>query len=509
MGLEEKLKYLKNTSYRTIAYVVIVFSMVFRMVISNYIEFGNDEVYYWLYAMYPDYSHFDHPPMVGYFIQIFTGNLYFDSELFVRLAAIIPSGLCMLVVYKIAANLKNEYAGLLSVLLYNCSIYGLVISGIFILPDAPLLLFWLLGFYFFLKCLPYAPKEVDKKNILLGFLFSGLAIYSKYQGVYLLLGVGLYVLFLNRLWLKEIRFYLGFLFPMTAVLLIFYWNYQNDFISFSFHNDRVSLIGFHFNKDSFFRELSGQILYNNPYYIVLLLMTIVAYRKKIFIFEKRLFYFFMLNTLPLIITVFYLSLSRSTLPHWSGISYILLIPLVSVYLSSFKKYFKILLLISTGIVCILIFLLGVINKGWLMPLDKTEINRERGEGDFTLDMYGWRQASEKVIEFMKDNKHLDGLPFVVDKWYPGSHIHYYIAKPLEREVYGLGELKDIHKYHWINKELKEMPNTVLYITDSRNFKNPKLIYKDRFHTVFLEKEIPILRGGKVVKYVFIYRLKGY
>jgi hypothetical protein len=49
--------------------ILIIVSFIIRCFISAFIEFGNDEVNYWTYALYPDLSHFDHPPMVGYFIQ--------------------------------------------------------------------------------------------------------------------------------------------------------------------------------------------------------------------------------------------------------------------------------------------------------------------------------------------------------------------------------------------------------------------------------------------------------
>ncbi|HCT70866.1 MAG TPA: glycosyl transferase, partial [Bacteroidales bacterium] len=51
------------------------------------------EVYYINYALYPDLSHFDHPPMVGWLIQLFSLNLLFDSELFIRLGAVVAGTL--------------------------------------------------------------------------------------------------------------------------------------------------------------------------------------------------------------------------------------------------------------------------------------------------------------------------------------------------------------------------------------------------------------------------------
>ena len=52
-------------------------SALLRGFFAFFMEFGNDEVYYWTYAMFPDWSHFDHPPMVGWFMQLYFIQLRF------------------------------------------------------------------------------------------------------------------------------------------------------------------------------------------------------------------------------------------------------------------------------------------------------------------------------------------------------------------------------------------------------------------------------------------------
>ena len=58
--------------------LVVVFTII-RLLIANLINLGNDEVYYFTYAVLPDWNHFDHPPLVGIFIRIFTFNLHCNS----------------------------------------------------------------------------------------------------------------------------------------------------------------------------------------------------------------------------------------------------------------------------------------------------------------------------------------------------------------------------------------------------------------------------------------------
>lgn len=500
--------YFRQFSHQQIAYGVILLSTIFRIIIAASIEFGNDEVYYWLYALQPDISHFDHPPMVGFFIQLFTWDLFFKSEVFIRLAAIIPASISMWVVYKIGLKLKDSLTGLYAVLLYQLSVYGFVIAGVFILPDAPMVLFWLLGFYFFLKSLPNAFSEKTIVNLWVGFVFSGLALYSKYQAVFLLFGVFSYVVLFQRMWLKKIPFYIGFVFPVLTLLLIFYWNFENDFISFSFHQNRVQLWGFDFNGTTFLQELLGQLLYNNPYVIGIIALSVFVQLKRQPLVEFKLFYLFLLFSIPLILTVFYLSLYKSTLPHWSGIAYLTLLPLGALYLQ-FKKFSIKKIGFGIGVFfLILTFGVGVVNKGWFVPIEEKGLDTELGKDDFTLDMFGWEQTSVKIAEFVQKEEALQKLPIVIHKWFPGSHIHYYIAKPIHQPIYALGVLKDIHKYYWYNGVESQKPTEALFVTDSRNFIDPSTIYKDDYKQIKQLCKFPILRGGVVVKYVFLYKLSS-
>ncbi|MCG1036278.1 ArnT family glycosyltransferase [Polaribacter sargassicola] len=493
-------------SYKKSVFVLIIISTVFRLFWASQLEFGNDEVYYWLYAKYPDISHFDHPAMVGFFIQFFTANLYFDSELTIRLASILPTSIAMYIVFLIGKYLKDDFVGFISVLLYNISIYGLIISGTFILPDAPMVLFWLLAFYFLMQVIPYQPKRENLLKLFLGFLCIGLAIYSKYQAVYLLFGVGLYVILFNRKWLKKWQFYVAFIFPILAVAIIYYWNYQNDFISYKFHNNRVSLFSLHFNKDSFLREIVGQIVYNNPYIFVAIILMMVAIIKKKFLFDQQKIYFFLLFTIPLIATTVYLSFSRDTLPHWSGVSYITLLPLLAMYVSSKKNIKRNLIRGFTFLVILLSFITLEINNGWILPFKPSKTKETLGRKDALMDLYGWQQAAKKVTEVLQENK-LTSLPIISDNWYPAAHIDYYFARPNNMLVYGVGELPKIHKYFWINKKNPPLINNeVLYITDSRNYKNPKEIYDDKYNQFNLIETIPIFRNKETVKNVFIFRL---
>ncbi len=81
---------------------------------------------------------------------------------------------------------------------------------------------------------------------------------------------------------------LAILISAVMFLPVIYWNYKYNFISFTFHGERVNLFTSGVRPDLFFTELAGQILYNNPINFVVIIIALIAlFRKKIFI-EHRL-----------------------------------------------------------------------------------------------------------------------------------------------------------------------------------------------------------------------------
>ncbi len=240
-----------KSSYKFQLTALIVISTVIRGFLAATLELGNDEVYYRLYALYPDWSHFDHPMMVGIVMQVFSLNMLLQSEFFLRLGSIIIGAFNIWMMFKIGKTIKNERTGLYAALLYVASIYATVITGIFILPDTPQSLFWLLSIYLMIVTLPAGPqfRGAAKRMLLLG-LTLGLGLLSKYTTAYLWLGAGLYVVFFRREWFKSLSFYTSAIISAICILPIIVWNVQNDFISFTFHTERVEVAGYSYKFHS-------------------------------------------------------------------------------------------------------------------------------------------------------------------------------------------------------------------------------------------------------------------
>ena len=542
------MKIQNNIIDRYIALLLIISALVHGF-LAAFIEFGNDEVYYWTYAMYPDWSHFDHPGMVGWIMQIFSLNLLFHSEFALRLSSTIFMTLDTYIIYRIGCEVKNKLAGFYAALLYTTSFYCFVITGVFIMPDTPLMLFTLLAIWCFL--LSFRPKrnamersgEIlnstklsgnedfsttlrstrnDGKLMLLAGLFAGLALLSKYSAGFIWVGVGLYILLYDRKQLKNKYLYLSVLISAVCLLPVLIWNMQNDFISFTFHGDRVSIIG-KIHPVNFFAEILGEFGYNNPINYILIIIALVAFwRGKKYLDETsgRLLLCF---ALPFIALFWLFSLTRPILPHWSAPAFSLLMLFPASYFADKQSIIdgKIKLpksIIATLSLLVFVLVFGVLEiKTGFIPLrfgERANSVQYYGETDFTTTVYGWRSIKEdfqkirgKKIENgqMKESDGIVGL-----QWFPMANFDYYVANPLGINMFGLRDISKIHKYAWINEYRGglQQGNDYWFLNESSDYYAPERYLDDKFDEIIPCDTIVVDRCGKPAKYIFVYMCKG-
>jgi len=503
--------------YRTQVVLLILISALVRIFLAYSVELGNDEVYYRLYALFPDWSHFDHPLMVGLVMQIFSFNMVFQSELVLRLSAIVFGSINIWMMFRIGCLVNNERTGFIAAVLYVGSIYATVITGIFILPDTPQSLFWIWSIYLMLKVLPkgHVSNSMNYEMLLLG-LTLGLGILSKYTTVFLWAGMGMYILFFRREWFRRKSLYLSLLITFVCILPILIWNYQNDFISFTFHSSRVDVEGYALNFNTFFRELLGEAFYNNPVNFFLILLVIIPVFKDSLEVKKSVEAILVLSSLPLIISFIIFSLFRETLPHWSAPAYTTMLILVAIWLNQFKNQ-KLMkgLLISSVSFLILTLVLGYfqINSG-VFDLSGNKDPNRLGKNDFSLDMFGYKQVGEGFAEIvendLKTGKMPDNSVLIGDNWFPLANYQYYAAHPIGMKVYGISDLHHLHKYAWTNKIQGgfSLGMNGYYLTDSKYFRIPNELITSCFETIESADTIPVYRNGKLVKNAYVFRLKN-
>lgn len=529
------LRKIKQKMNKRLLYIFII-SFLTRLLLAFGIELGNDEVYYRIFALFLDWSYFDHPPMVAWLIRLTTLGANVAPDGFVRLGAVIIGAINTLLIYRITKNVCNsEKAGLISALLYNGSIYCFIISGTFIMPDTPLTLFWLLALERLITILPCKEIEANqRRSMLLASFYIGLAMLSKYTGAYLWGAAGLYILLYNRQWLKEWSIYIGFIVSILIFTPVIYWNIENDFITFTFHGARVtaqnSIKWLYFG-----REIFGSIFYNNPINWVLALVAILSFKRgksaantdivaEGNYISRDSYRMLVIFSLPMILLFLSISLTRETLPHWAAPAYLSLIILTSAYLVNRRNALKLSVasMVFTLVVCL--FGLIQINYGVLDLDSRTGIN-DLGRKDFSLDTYGWRQGGEKFAELVAKDKEQgivgeDGELFTMPdsttiihySWSYAAHLDCYFAIPYGFTTKTIGKIESTHYWEWINKKrggFAKGDSLYLVTSSRRKMLEPTEIYKDKFNTIMPADTIKIYRDKRHEYNFYVYRMLGY
>ncbi|NLB34714.1 MAG: phospholipid carrier-dependent glycosyltransferase [Elusimicrobia bacterium] len=121
-----------------------------RCLLAIFIPLGADEAYYYVYTLNPSLSYFDLPPMValvGSVIPFLTG---IASPFALRLLPLILFSLTLFVFYKFCLLYMEEKKAL-----FATGVFGAIpmffISGSALMPDSPLIFFWVLSLYLFKK----------------------------------------------------------------------------------------------------------------------------------------------------------------------------------------------------------------------------------------------------------------------------------------------------------------------------------------------------------------------
>ncbi|WP_430933521.1 ArnT family glycosyltransferase [Saccharicrinis sp. 156] len=500
------------TNNRKAIYYILIVNFIFRFIVAAFTNFGIDEVYYVSYGLYPDWSFFDHPPMISLLMRLTTLDMRLMDEVFIRLGSLMIGSANIFLLYKMGCILKDRQTGIIAALLASASIYASIIVGTFILPDTPQSLFWVGALYLFVR---YIQTEHDKYIYLYG-VTVGFAMLSKYHGVFLWGGAGLYFLVYNYRKVFSRAFVLSLLISLVIFTPVILWNYFNDLSSFNFHSERVGSGSFWPNFKNFFPEFFGQIFYNNPFNVVLIVVSLVYFFKNREWAISKPIAFLILTGVPLSALVLGMSMYSGTLPHWSGPGYNGLLVVAAIYYTShlMKKSHKAAVRYVVGGNTFILFIITIalfqIHLG-IIPLSKDDNATKLGKNDPTIDLYAWDSVGEQL------NAHLNsavdsGLVqkdyvLLTHKWFPAGHLDYYFALPNNKQLFVLGDIKSQHIYKRTNtiRGGVSLGGDACYITTSLYYREPKPELAPYFENAIETPDIiPIKRGKKVVMNVFIW-----
>ena len=356
-----------------------------------------DEAYYWLYSQKLSWGYFDHPPMVALLAKI--GDTIHHSTLGIRILPIFM-GVCVLlgIFHLIDDNINKK-----EVILFTIS-FPLITShaaGFLILPDAPLIFFFVLYLFTYKRYL----KDDNFKNIFIFSLIISAMIYSKYHA-------GLIIIFTilsNTQLLNKKSFWLVGTLSAFFLLPHFIWQYNNNFPSLLYHlSDRAR----GFELLNFGHHIYSQILLAGPFSGIIIIWLAFKFRPKSQ-FDK---------TLKYIVFGFYIffllyCFKGKVEAHWTSVSTIALIIIAYKELQFHLKIKKILpyLLFPT---LFLLLIARIILAG--DHLEKEIVFKS----DF-INMDTWAEELDSISEgnpilFTNKYHNLSIYSFSKDKWTPGA-----------------------------------------------------------------------------------------
>jgi hypothetical protein len=495
---------------------LIGISTLLRLIIAGGTLLGTDEVYYFFYAEHLQWNYFDHPPGVAILIRLSTLNNLLTSEIFVRLGSVVCAAINTWLIFKITSRLHHERAGWLAALLYTASLYASIICGIFILPDSPQSVFWMLSLLLMQEIFfPTSPKVNFRNHFLLLGLCIGAAIMCKVHGVFLWGGAGLYILLFDRKWLKNPWLYVSAIVTAIVISPILIWNIQNDFITYRFHSERIEMGNHRLRWDTIGTEIAGEIFYNNPLAVICTWIGCIAWARSRQLRSSGKLKWILCMGLPIIVVLWVLSLKNPVLPHWSGPGYMTLLIAAAIWWSE-KRKSGVPILIRIAVILVL-----VISIGGLLAINfypgtlGSKKSENLGSDDFTLDMYGWNTLKPTMDSLYHAdlNKHwIRENPFLLtNKWFPASHLDYYVARPLNWHLVATGPLDEIHHYDWLNKYRGYNPTGEdAYVIIPSNFKYDALkSFNGHYQAMDTAMIMPQYRSGAHVRNFYILRVHGY
>src|SRR5258706_491816 len=205
------------------------------------IDLSYGEAYYVAPARHFALSYFDHPPLsfwIAAAIMKLTGS---DALFVLRVPFILIFAATTWLMYRVGALLFGERAGALSALLLNISPLFAISIGAWVEPDGPLI-FCILASTFCVVRLAYASKPSAEISLWAqAGLWLGLAMLAKYYAVLLPIGIALFTLTSreHRQWFRKPGPYIACAIAFAVFSPVFFWNFQNDWISFRFQGVRA------------------------------------------------------------------------------------------------------------------------------------------------------------------------------------------------------------------------------------------------------------------------------
>ena len=382
-----------NIFPKTIIFLSSLFLL--KLFLSFYLPLLNDEAYAVAVSKEYSISFFDHPPIGFWSSQLFSEITGIKNEFFFRFPFIIFGLITTLVIYQIGKTIKNQNVGLWSATLYNVAPFYFFSGGVFVVPDGPLNLGIALVTLFILKL--HKPPHNYDNNLLLFLAFSLAWCFAcKYQGFLIGIGCILVLIFSSRREsLTQNPFlYISFFIALIGALPTLIWNYQNDWISFQFHQSRQN---FEINFLNLGIMLIASMLYLIPQSIIIPIQTL-SYKKTRIILSENEKNLLLIAFPNIILFLFIFATSERSFPHWIMPGWLLLLPIIANYLNEhITKLGRNIFIVSIISIWSILGIFILHSQTGFLTNHLAKIPK----WDNTIELINWKPMYEEIEEIIK------------------------------------------------------------------------------------------------------------
>jgi hypothetical protein len=474
---------------------LILAASALRFVFAAALGLGVDEAYTAATARALALSTFDHPPLAWWLTHL-AASVFGESPLALRAPFLLLFGLTCWLMFVLTRRLFGAEAGFYAVLALNLSpVFGLA-DGSWIVPDAPLLPA-MLGCAYALSRV-FFDSGARRLWWLAAGLCAGLAMLSKYHGVLLFAGAGLFMVASRpqRFWLATPWPYAAGLVALLAFSPVLVWNAENHWVSFLFQGGRSGAP--HFSLVKPLALIGLQSLYLAPWIFLPLaaLFVLALWRGPA---REKDFFLACLAAVPILLfTLVAFWSSKRVLPHWVAPGYLMLFPLlgreIAVRLEQGPP------LLRRGLVAATAFM--VVGIGAISALPHLPIEVLSGSRYPLLEMLDW----DDFLSAMRERDLMAPKTFVAaTRWLDAGKLDYALkgALPvlcLSDDPRGFGLIRDPRDF---------LGHDALIVAENLTLEEARARFGRHFDAIEPLAPIDIRQGGQTAIVLHIFKATNF
>lgn len=435
--------------FRYALFAIGIATLIRVMWLSGHpIDLYPDEAQYWIWAQNPDWGYYSKPPFVAWMIWA-TTNLFGPDDLAVKIGASFAYVGTSFLVFAIGARLYDRRIGAWSAIAF-VTLPAVSLSSVVISTDVPLLFFWALATYAFVRA-----READRWSWwALAGIACGLGLLSKYaMGYWLLSALGFLVAVRDER--RHVKYFLG------AVIIAFLvylpnllWNWAHGFVSYAETGRDANVHGVSLHPEAFLTFVGSQFGVFGPIFFATLAWIAVTARKSLADRRALMLAAFALPTLGFMFVVALLSRANA---NWSAPTYLSATILVVAYLSAHGRD----ALVQWSVV--LHVMLAVLGFGAHNAAERFGFHL--GTLDPLHRVLGWQRLGQSLSDIRTQ---APPLPLLGDERELMAGIIYYMRPhPFEMKIWNPGQ--HVRNGFEMNQSLPDVPGgDYLWITNRKD-----------------------------------------